>query len=110
MARITLTATLLGATLLASCAATAPNASTAAAKWYLMVPPPMMPLVKDAQGYYKQNPNAPLATWAPFKTFDTQNDCMAAAKDMEVPSRCIASTDPALKGNPNLPKTTSAPK
>ncbi|MGH9486104.1 MAG: hypothetical protein ACRD04_00740 [Terriglobales bacterium] len=104
MARIAFFAALLGAVMLASCAATNHSAasSASAGKWYLMVPPPMMPPVKDAQGFYKQDADAPLVHWAPFKTFASEDVCAAESKTMQAPSRCVSSTDPALTGNPNL--------
>jgi hypothetical protein len=65
--------------------------------WFLMLPPPVMPPVKDAAGDYKMNTTVPLSQWLRYKTLATQHDCKAALKEMPSFYKCVASDDPALK-------------
>jgi len=65
--------------------------------WFLMLPPPVMPPVKDASGEYKMNTVAPLSQWLKFKTLQTQQGCQAELKDLPSFYKCVASNDPALK-------------
>jgi|SRR5208282_4273958 len=65
--------------------------------WYLMLPPPIMPPVKDASGDYKMNTAAPISEWLKFKTFKSEDGCKARLKKMPDFYKCIASYDTALK-------------
>jgi hypothetical protein len=74
--------------------------------WYLMLPPPVMPPVKDASGDYKMNSAAPLSQWIKFKTLKTENGCKAQLKKVQPFYKCVASDDPALKA----PAPAGAPR
>ena len=65
--------------------------------WFLMLPPPVMPPVKDASGDYKMNTTAPLSQWIKFKTLKSEEACKAELKKMPSFYKCISSDDPALK-------------
>jgi len=65
--------------------------------WFLMLPPPVMPPVKDAAGDYKMNTAAPMFQWLRYKTLSSQDGCEAALKEMPSFYKCVASNDPALK-------------
>jgi hypothetical protein len=65
--------------------------------WYLMLPPPIMPPVKDASGDYQVNTAAPISQWLKFKTFKSEEGCKARLKQMPSFYKCIASYDSALK-------------
>ena len=65
--------------------------------WYLMLPPPMMPPVKDASGEYKMNTAAPMSQWIKFKTLKSEHGCKAQLKKMQPFYKCVASGDPALQ-------------
>jgi hypothetical protein len=65
--------------------------------WYLMLPPPVFPPVKDADGNYAVNPKAPLPQWLTFQKYSSQGDCKERKKTMPSYYRCVASNDPALK-------------
>ncbi len=65
--------------------------------WYLMLPPPVFPPVKDASGNYKMNSAAPISQWLKFKTLESENDCKAQLKKMPSFYKCVKSGDPALK-------------
>jgi hypothetical protein len=66
--------------------------------WYLMLPPPVFPPVKDASGEYKMNSTAPMTQWLKFKTLKTEHACKAQLKKMPSFYKCVASDDPVLKG------------
>ena len=65
--------------------------------WYLMLPPPVMPPVKDASGDYKMNSAAPMFQWGKYKTFESESACKARLKTMPSFYKCVKSNDPALK-------------
>lgn len=65
--------------------------------WFMMLPPPVMPPVKDAAGDFKMNTTAPTFQWIKFQTYKTQHGCEDALKQMPSFYKCIASNDPALK-------------
>jgi hypothetical protein len=65
--------------------------------WYLMLPPPVMPPVKDASGEYKMNSAAPMSQWIKFKTLKSEHGCKAQLKKVQPFYKCVASDDPALK-------------
>ncbi len=65
--------------------------------WYLMLPPPVLPPVKDASGNYQVNSSAPLYQWLKFKTFKSEDVCKSRLKKMPPYYKCIASYDTALK-------------
>ena len=67
--------------------------------WFLMLPPPVMPPVKDASGDYKMNTTAPLSQWLKFKTLKSEESCKAALKKVQPFYKCISSDDPALKAH-----------
>ena len=69
--------------------------------WYLMLPPPVFPPVKEASGNYKVNSAAPLSQWIKFKTFQSEDVCKAKLKKMPSFYKCIASYDTALKPAPH---------
>src|ERR1700722_15968786 len=75
--------------------------------WYLMLPPPVFPPVKDAAGDYKMNSTAPLSQWLKFKTLKSEEACEAALKKVQPFYKCIPSDDPALKAH--VPTPASAP-
>jgi hypothetical protein len=75
--------------------------------WYLMLPPPIMPPVKDASGGYKVNSALPISQWLKFKTFDSEEACKAKLKQMQPFYKCVSSDDPALKAH--VPAPASAP-
>ena len=65
--------------------------------WYLMLPPPVMPPVKNASGDYQVNSAAPLSQWLKFKTLKSEEACEAALKKVQPFYKCIPSDDPALR-------------
>ena len=75
--------------------------------WYLMLPPPVMPPVKDASGGYQVNSAAPMSQWLKFKTLKSEDACKAQLKKVQPFYKCIASDDPALKAHVQAP--ASAP-
>src|SRR5271169_4681342 len=82
-------------------------AALALISWYLMLPPPIMPPVKDASGDYKVNTTAPISEWLKFKTFKSEESCKARLKKLPDFYKCIASYDTALK--PAAPAPAAAP-
>jgi hypothetical protein len=75
--------------------------------WYLMLPPPIMPPVKDASGDYKMNSTAPMSQWLKFKTLNSQEACQAQLKKVQPFYKCVSSDDPALKAH--VPAPAGAP-
>ena len=75
--------------------------------WYLMLPPPVMPPVKDAAGDYKMNSTAPMSQWLKFKTLNSQEACQAQLKKVQPFYKCVSSDDPALKAH--VPAPAGAP-
>jgi hypothetical protein len=75
--------------------------------WYLMLPPPVFPPVKDASGDYKMNSTAPLSQWLKLKTLKSETACEAQLKKMQPFYKCVPSDDPALKAH--APAPASAP-
>jgi hypothetical protein len=71
--------------------------------WYLMLPPPVFPPVKDASGDYKMNTTAPMSQWLKFKTLQSESACKEQLKKMPAFYRCVASDDPALKRPASAP-------
>ena len=65
--------------------------------WYVMLPPPVFPPVKDASGEYKMNTAAPMTQWIKFKTLRSEAGCKARLKKMRPFYKCVASDDPALR-------------
>ncbi len=75
--------------------------------WYLMLPPPVFPPVKDAAGDYKMNSTAPLSQWLKFKTLKSEEACQAQLKKVQPFYKCVSSDDPALKAH--VPAPAGAP-
>ena len=75
--------------------------------WFLMLPPPIMPPVKDASGDYKVNTTAPMSQWLKFKTLKSEDACKAQLKKVQPYYKCVSSDDPALK--PHKPAAAGAP-
>ena len=75
--------------------------------WFLMLPPPIMPPVKDAAGDYKVNTTAPMSQWIKFKTLKSEDACKAQLKKVQPYYKCVSSDDPALKKH--IPAAASAP-
>ncbi len=75
--------------------------------WFLMLPPPIMPPVKDASGDYKMNTTAPKSQWIKFKTLKSEEECQAQLKKLQPFYKCVSSDDPALK--PLKPAAAGAP-
>jgi hypothetical protein len=80
--------------------------------WYLMLPPPVFPPVKDASGNYQVNSAAPISQWLTFKTLKSEAACKAQLKKMPSFYKCVKSDDPALKpraagASQNLPSTST---
>jgi hypothetical protein len=65
--------------------------------WYLMLPPPVMPPVKDASGGYKVNGAAPMSQWLKFKMLKSEEACKAKLKQVQPFYKCVPSDDPALR-------------
>ncbi|MGC2445249.1 hypothetical protein [Candidatus Binatus sp.] len=65
--------------------------------WFLMLPPPVYPPVKDASGDYKMNTAAPMSQWLTFKTLKSEAGCKAQLKKVQPFYKCVSSDDPALK-------------
>lgn len=65
--------------------------------WYLMLPPPVFPPVKDASGDYKMNSAAPMSQWLKFKALKSEDACKAQLKKVQPFYKCVSSDDPALK-------------
>ena len=65
-----------------------------------MLPPPMFPPVKTAQGDFAVNTSAPLSKWLVLKQFKSQAACKKKLKTMAEFYRCVSSNDPALKPTP----------
>jgi hypothetical protein len=68
--------------------------------WFLMLPPPVFPPVKDSSGNYKMNTTAPMSQWLKFKTLESEEACKAQLKKMQRFYKCVSSDDPALKPAP----------
>jgi len=68
--------------------------------WFLMLPPPVFPPVKQASGDYKMNTTAPMSQWIKFKTLKSEKSCQAALKKVQPFYKCVSSDDPALKHSP----------
>ena len=64
--------------------------------WYLMLPPPVYPPVKDASGDFKMNTKAPLTQWITFKKLDTEAACKAKLKTVQPFYKCVSSDDSRL--------------
>ena len=77
--------------------------------WYLMLPPPVMPPVKDASGNYQVNSAAPLSQWLTLKKLDSEARCKAQLKKMPSFYKCIASYDTALKPPAAAPNAGTTP-
>ena len=75
--------------------------------WFLMLPPPIMPPVKDASGDYKVNTTAPMSQWIKFKTLKSEDACKAQLKKVQPYYKCVSSDDPALKKH--TPAAAGAP-
>jgi len=75
--------------------------------WYLMLPPPVMPPVKDTSGGYKVNSAAPMSQWIKFKTLKSEDACKAQLKKVQPFYKCVQSDDPALKAH--VPAPAGAP-
>jgi len=75
--------------------------------WFLMLPPPIMPPVKDASGDYKVNTTAPMSQWLKFKTLKSEDACKAQLKKVQPYYKCVSSDDPALKKH--TPAAAGAP-
>src|SRR5258708_35230346 len=75
--------------------------------WYLMLPPPVFPPVKDAAGDYKMNSTAPLSQWLKFKTLKSEEACRAQLKKVQPFYKCGPSDDPALQAH--VPAPAGAP-
>ncbi len=75
--------------------------------WFLMLPPPIMPPVKDASGDYKVNTTAPMSQWLKFKTLKSEDACKAQLKKVQPFYKCVSSDDPALKKH--TPAAAGAP-
>ncbi len=85
--------------------------------WFLMLPPPVFPPVKDASGNYQVNSGAPMSQWIKFKTLGSEAGCKARLKKMPSFYKCVKSDDPALKApgqaavdsGASAPSTSAAP-
>jgi hypothetical protein len=75
--------------------------------WFLMLPPPIMPPVKDASGDYKVNTTAPMSQWIKFKTLKSEDACKTQLKKVQPYYKCVSGDDPALKTH--QPAAASAP-
>jgi hypothetical protein len=75
--------------------------------WFLLMPPPVFPPVKDASGDYKMNTTAPMSQWLKFKTLKSEQACKAQLKKVQPFYKCVASDDPALEHH--TPAPASAP-
>jgi hypothetical protein len=75
--------------------------------WFLMLPPPIMPPVKDASGDYKVNTTAPMSQWLKFKTLKSEDACKAQLKKVQPFYKCVPSDDSALKAH--VPAPAGAP-
>src|SRR5271156_3576221 len=77
--------------------------------WYLMLPPPVMPPVKDASGNYEMNSAAPVSQWLKFKTLKSEEACKSQLVKMPSFYKCIASYDTALKPRAAAPNASMTP-
>jgi hypothetical protein len=75
-------------------------ATLALISWLVMLPPPVFPPVKDANGAFKMNSKAPLSQWLKFKTYDSEQACDAELKQLQPFYKCVRSDDPALRKTP----------
>jgi hypothetical protein len=71
--------------------------------WFLLMPPPVFPPVKDASGEYKMNAAAPITQWLKFKTLKSEQACKAQLKKVQPYFKCVASDDPVLKNHAPAP-------
>ena len=78
--------------------------------WYLMLPPPVFPPIKDAAGNYQVNSAAPISQWIKYKTLRSEGACKARLKQMEPFYRCVKSDDPALKPSAEAASAPAAAK
>jgi hypothetical protein len=74
--------------------------------WYLMLPPPIFPPVKQPNGDFAVNVKAPFSQWLTLKTFATQSQCKAELKHKQPYDRCVSSDEPSLK---QIAKPEAAP-
>jgi hypothetical protein len=74
--------------------------------WYLMLPPPVFPPVKQPNGDFAVNAKAPLSQWLTLKTLASENQCKAELKKKQPYYRCVSSDEPSLKP---IAKPKSAP-
>ena len=65
--------------------------------WYLMLPPPIFPPVKQPNGDFAVNAKAPLSQWLTLKTLGSQSQCKSELKKMPSYYRCVSSGEPSLK-------------
>ena len=66
--------------------------------WFLMLPPPVMPPVKDASGDYKMNTAAPMSQWLKFKTLKSEEACKAQLKKVQPFYKCVSERRPRAEG------------
>ena len=71
--------------------------------WFLLMPPPVFPPVKDASGDYKMNTTAPMSQWLKFKTLKSEQACKAQLKKVQPFYKCVASDDASLKTHSPAP-------
>ena len=59
--------------------------------WLLMIPPPKMPPVKDANGDYEVDLTVPVANWLTYATYRNEPACRGDLKKMPDYFMCIES-------------------
>jgi hypothetical protein len=62
--------------------------------WFLLMPPPVFPPVKDASGDYKMNTTAPMSQWLKFKTLKSERACKAQLKMVQPSTNALPATTP----------------
>ncbi|HEV2169464.1 MAG TPA: hypothetical protein VGR40_00875 [Candidatus Binatus sp.] len=75
-------------------------AALAVLSWFVMLPPPIMPPVKDANGNFKVNSTAPMSQWLKLKTYEAEDACKTELKQLQPFYKCVRSDDPALRKTP----------
>jgi hypothetical protein len=76
--------------------------------WLMMMPPPKMPLVKDAHGDYEVNTGAPMAKWLVYATYRNEAACRGDLKDLPGYFKCVDSG--AGADTPSAKKATLRPR
>ena len=68
--------------------------------WLMMMPPPKMPPVKDAHGYFEVDLTVPISKWLTFATYRNEAACRGDLKGKPNYFVCIDSQSSSLSKVP----------